>query len=128
MKRIKHVTHTLEALIGLMLYDIVSLMGFSRTYSLVKRCPVVNRRPADAASAHICGAVGEACIWYVKKVHCLQRSAVTTWLLRMHGLPAELVIGCRPVPVQSHAWVEIHGTVVNDNPQYQKYFHVLERI
>jgi hypothetical protein len=39
-----------------------------------------------------------------------------------------VVIGFRPVPVDSHAWVEVDGKVVNDRPQYQKHFRVLERL
>jgi hypothetical protein len=58
----------------------------------------------------------------------LQRSVVATWLLRHHGWRAELVIGCRPLPFESHAWVEVDGQVVNDRPQYQKVFTVLDRL
>jgi hypothetical protein len=64
----------------------------------------------------------------VKRAACLQRSAVATWLLRRHGVPAELVIGYRPLPFESHAWVEVDGQVVNDLPQYKKVFKVLDRL
>jgi hypothetical protein len=128
MKAFTHTIYTAEALVGLLIYDLVSLMGFTRAHAMVKRCPVLKREVSDDASRRICGAVAEACVWYVKRTYCLQRSAVATWLLRLHGVPAELVIGCRPVPVQSHAWVEVRGTVVNDRPQYQKFFSVLERL
>lgn len=124
---IGHLVYTIEAIGGLVVYDLVSRMGFARTHKLVARCPVVRRSPTEEVTARICAAVAEACVWYVKRVLCLQQSSVTTWLLRLHGVPAELVIGCRPVPVQSHAWVEVHGQVVNDRPQYQKFFQVLER-
>lgn len=126
-QKIGHVVYAIEAIGGLMVYDVVARMGFARTYALVAKCPVVRWRPTEEATARICKAVAEACVWYVKRVQCLQQSAVTTWLLRLHGVPAELVIGCRPVPVQSHAWVEVHGQVVNDRPQYQKFYRVLER-
>jgi hypothetical protein len=59
---------------------------------------------------------------------CLQRSMVATWLLRRHGIAAKMVIGCRPLPFESHAWVEVDGCVVNDRPQYQRAFRVLERL
>jgi hypothetical protein len=127
MKKIGDVFYAIEAIGGLMVYDIVARMGFARTYALVAKFPVVKRRPAEQATPRICKAVAEACVWYVKRVQCLQQSAVTTWLLRLHGVPAELVIGCRPVPVRSHAWVEVNGQVVNDRPQYQKFYRVLER-
>ncbi|HKG46747.1 MAG TPA: lasso peptide biosynthesis B2 protein [Pyrinomonadaceae bacterium] len=127
MKKLRHVVYAIQAIGGLMVYDLVVRLGFARTHALVAKFPVLKRRPAEQSTAGICNAVAEACVWYVKRVHCLQRSAVTTWLLRLHGVPAELVIGCRPVPVRSHAWVEVNGNVVNDRPQYQKFFRVLER-
>ena len=33
---------------------------------------------------------------------------------RRNGIAAQLVIGCRPLPFESHAWVEVDGRVVND--------------
>jgi transglutaminase superfamily protein len=42
-------------------------------------------------------------------VLCLQRSAATTLLLRRHGWDAEMVIGAKLLPFQSHAWVEVNG-------------------
>lgn len=128
MNALTHALYTVEALCGLLFYDVVALLGFSRTHTLLRRCPTFDRRPDDAATAHIVAAVAEACVWYVKRVQCLQRSAVATWLLRIHGVPAELVVGFRQVPLQSHAWVEVHGQVVNDRPQYQRFFMVLERL
>jgi hypothetical protein len=127
MKGLTQLLFTAEALVGLMLYDLISLMAFKRVHTLVKNCPVLKRQVSDDLSQRICDALAEACVWYVKRVYCLQRSAVVTWLLRLHGVPAELVIGCRPIPVQSHAWVEVHGSVINDRPQYQKFFVVMER-
>lgn len=127
MKKLRHVVYAIQAIGGLMVYDVVARMGFARTHALVAKFPVAKRRTTEQSTPGICDAVAEACVWYVKTTHCLQRSAVTTWLLRLHGVPAELVIGCRPVPVQSHAWVEVNGQVVNDRPQYQKFFRVLER-
>jgi hypothetical protein len=109
MKKLRHVIYALQAIGGLMVYDVVARMGFARTHALVARFSVAKRRPTEQSTPGICSAVAEACVWYVKKVHCLQR------------------IGCRPVPVQSHAWVEVNGQVVNDRPQYQKFFQVLER-
>ncbi len=84
---------------------------------------------SNPIGARICiWAVDEACVWYVKRAPCLQRSAVATRLLRRHGVPAELVIGYRPIPFESHAWVEVGGQIVNDRPQYKKFFAVLERL
>jgi hypothetical protein len=128
MSRFAHAAYTAEAIIGLIVYDLVSIVGFAQARVLIRACPTLNCQTAPATTSRICRAVAEACVWYVKRVRCLQQSAVTTWLLRLHGVPAELVVGCRAVPVQSHAWVEVRGEVVNDRPQYQKFFRVLERM
>jgi len=128
MRLTLHLVLTLEAWIFLVLYDLIGLLGVSRSYRLVRRCPVVGAAHNAARTAQICRAVDEACVWYVHRVFCLQRSAVTTALLRLHGIAADLVIGYRPVPVESHAWVEVARTVVNDRPQYQQRFLELDRL
>lgn len=118
---------TVHAWLALAAFDFARHAGFARVCEWLRR-----RRPATRPSwAHaddIVWAVDEACVWYVKRAACLQRSAVATWLLRRHGLRAEMVIGCRPLPFESHAWVEVDGHVVNDRPQYQRVFTVLDRI
>lgn len=119
---------TLEAICGFVVYDLLTTLGFGKLHGLVRRCPVVRRNAREDITARICRAVEEACVWYVKRTYCLERSVVTTWLLRLHGIHARLVIGFRPVPMESHAWVEVNGKVVNDRPQYQKFFRVLDRL
>jgi hypothetical protein len=119
-----------EAYAALLVFDALALRdrGFKRTYTVTRWRKVARRTPAADVTPRVCRAVEEACAWYFKRALCLQRSAVATWLLRRRGVRAELVIGFRPVPVDSHAWVEVDGKVVNDRPQYQKYFRVLERL
>jgi hypothetical protein len=117
---------TMEAWLGLALFDAARLIGFAGIHRRIRACrvePHVTSSP-DA----IVWAVDEACVWYVKRAYCLQRSAVAAWLLRRHGFDASLVIGYRPVPFESHAWVELQGRIVNDRPQYQTRFRVLERL
>jgi hypothetical protein len=120
-------TLTAQAWLGLVLFDIVRPAGFARLCAwLHQRRPATRRHPAIAAE--IVWSVDEACVWYVKRAACLQRSVVATWMLRRHGVAAEMVIGCRPLPFESHAWVEVDGQVVNDLPQYQRVFTVLNRL
>jgi hypothetical protein len=69
-----------------------------------------------------------AICFYLKRVRCLQRSVVTTRLLRHFGIDARLIIGCRPHPFCGHAWVEVGGRVVNDSARYQRLFQVLESV
>jgi hypothetical protein len=117
-----------EALTALLLFDLLARRGFQRTYAFTRKRRVATREPSADAVSRVCWSVDEACVWYWKKAFCLQRSSVTTWLLRRRGVPAELIIGFRPVPIDSHAWVEVAGRVVNDRPQYQKFFRVLDRL
>ena len=118
---------TLEAWLELVAFDGTRPAGFARL------CAALRRRPGSfwppvADPQDIVWSVEEACVWYVKRAACLQRSFVATRLLRRHGFAAELVIGCRPLPFESHAWVEIDGRVVNDLPHYQRAFTVLNRL
>jgi hypothetical protein len=117
---------TVYAWMALAAFDLVRPFGFAWIRERLRRRRVAAkfRVPAD----DIVWTVDEACVWYVKRAHCLQRSAVATWLLRAYGIDAEMVIGLRPLPFESHAWVEVGGRVVNDRPQYQRAFKVIDRI
>ena len=119
---------TARAWLGLAAFDVALVAGFARAHERVRGCGVSRRRGKAFRPEQIVWAVDEACVWYVKRAPCLQRSAVATRLLRRHGVPAELVIGYRALPFESHAWVEVGGHIVNDRPQYQKVFTVLERL
>jgi hypothetical protein len=116
------------ALWRLLFYDAIGRLGFAKSYQFVRRCKRSRRAPKLDTIARVVWAVEEACIWYYKRVYCLQRSAVCTWMLRRCGVDADLVIGFRPAPIDSHAWVEVNGQVVNDRPQYKKFFIVLDRL
>jgi hypothetical protein len=117
-----------RAWLGLAAFDLALLAGFARVHERVRACRVKPRRRERLLLEPIVWAVDEACVWYVKPAPCLQRSAVAACLLRRYGIHAELVIGYRALPFESHAWVEVDGRVVNDRPQYQKFFTVLERL
>jgi hypothetical protein len=119
---------TAFAWLGLAAFDLALLAGFARAHERVRGYRVNRHRRGRWLPEEIVWAVDEACVWYVKRAPCLQRSAVTACLLRRHGVTAELVIGYRALPFDSHAWVEVDGHVVNDRPQYQKFFTVLERL
>jgi hypothetical protein len=79
------------------------------------------------SSNELCHAVDLACVLYFKKVLCLQRSAVTTRILRRYGYDADMLIGAQVLPFRSHAWVEINKIVVNDKPYMREIYQVLER-
>jgi len=100
---------------------------FTSLYELVSRCPLGHRTPPNDAVPRICQAVDRACIWYAKRVLCLQRSAATACLLKRAGVPAELVIGTQFTPFRAHAWVEVAGLIVNDRPYITEIYTVLTR-
>lgn len=118
---------TMRAWFALIAFDIALLAGFATVHALVRRIRV-RRAPAPVLVEDVVWAVEEACVWYVKRAPCLQRAVVAAWLLRRAGVSAELVIGYRPIPFESHAWIEVDGLVVNDRPQYRKAFRVLDRL
>jgi hypothetical protein len=120
---------TLQAWLGLVAFDLALRLGFARAHEWVRtRQARTSARATPSAIDDLVWAVDEACVWYVKPVVCLQRSAVLAWLLRRQGVAASLVIGYRAVPFESHAWVEVGERVVNDRQQYRRAFVVLERL
>ena len=118
---------TTTAWLGLLAFDVARLAGFATLCAWLRRLPT-RPWPSRLSIEDVVWSVEEACVWYAKRAACLQRSVVATWLLRRHGVAAQLVIGCRPLPFESHAWVEVDGLVVNDTPQYQRVFTVLDRL
>ncbi len=104
------------------------LRGFERFHHTLRRWPTRAPRRVDArAVSRICAAVDQAAGFYFKRAWCLQRSAATTCLLRLRGFPAHLVIGVHRMPFAAHAWVELDGRVVNDEPRMCSSFEVIER-
>lgn len=118
-----------QALFALVAYDVVNAAcRFKTIHAMVKRWTVV-RGNGDAAHAvhRVCAAVNYACIWYPKRALCLQRSFVTTYLLRKHGVDAEMVLGAQKLPFQAHAWVEVEGRAVNERSNVQATYAVWDR-
>jgi hypothetical protein len=118
------------AWLELVRYDVIaSWTGFHGNASWLlrqeQRAGAAPRRGIDSAVAD---AVALAACLYWKRVQCLQRCVCMAALLRRRGVPARLVIGYRPVPFLSHAWVEVDGKVVNDSPVYQRRLQVLHTI
>lgn len=118
----------LAAFCGLATIDfLVKLVSFSALYNFVRNWPVSDQKPGLRAIPEINDAVTRALSWYPKQAMCLQRSAVTTNLLRSSGVPAELIIGCQKLPFLVHAWVEVDQEVINDKPRVQEIHKVLDR-
>jgi hypothetical protein len=117
----------LSSLLGLVIFDaILSFLSLKSMCRCVRAWPVKRPRFANPSIiGQVCGAVERACVWYPKRALCLQRSAVTTCLLRTHGVSAQMMIGVRPMPFLAHAWVEADGSVINDWPRVRKFYRSL---
>jgi len=118
----------LKAYLKLIHFDLYLARGnFAALHAKVRTYPVTARTPGPNAIERINSAVDMACIWYWKEALCLQRSAATACLLKKNGVPAQMVIGAQQMPFKAHAWVEVHGVVVNDKPYTPEMYAVLDR-
>lgn len=119
----------LRALFALFAYDIISAScRFETIHSMVRHWAVGSRYGhTPHAVERICAAVNYACMWYPKQALCLQRSFVTTYLLRKRGVDAQLVLGAQKLPFQAHAWVEVNGQAVNERSDVQATYAVWDR-
>lgn len=117
-----------KALAGLMAFDLLGMgHNFARIHRLVQQWEVSEQvMPADTVD-RVCAAVNYACVWYPKRVLCLQRSAVTTCLLRSCGIAATMVLGVQNWPFKAHAWTEVDGCAVNERRNVHGIYSVLER-
>jgi hypothetical protein len=117
-----------KALIGLIAFDLLLLVrNFATLHHIVRNWKLSNRKGASETTERVCDAVNAACSWYPKRALCLQRSAVTTCLLRNCGVPAELVIGAQKMPFKAHAWVEVDKRAVNERTDVRTIYGVWER-
>lgn len=117
-----------EAVAALFVYDILSaLCPFQHLHRMVKGWTVVPRAYPSDLIDRVCGAVNYACVWYPKQALCLQRSFVTTYLLRKHGVPAQMTLGAQGLPFKAHAWVEVDGHAINERSNVQAKYAVWDR-
>lgn len=121
MKGARYTWLLFSALYEIVRFDVInSARGFASVLSQLKRQSIAVKSTTREWEQAICDAVLLATCFYFKPVLCLQRSVCTVRLLRRHGIAARLVIGYRPSPFFSHAWVEVDGRVVYGSPAYQK--------
>jgi hypothetical protein len=117
-----------RALIGLFAFDLLGFgHNFARMHKFVSGWKVAPRAASPDTVDGVCKAINYSCVWYPKRVLCLQRSAVTTCLLRSCGLPARMVMGAQNLPFKAHAWTELNGSAINERRDVQKSYRVWER-
>jgi len=118
----------LRAYLMLIYFDLVlARSDFRALYEKAHNCRVRSHVLAHDVEDRVCSAVDWACIWYWKEVLCLERSAVTSCLLRSRGIFSQMVIGTQQLPFKAHAWVEVDGRVVGDKPYVKEMYVVLDR-
>ena len=64
------------------------------------------------------------------RTNCLEQSLVLCWLLHRRGIPAALRIGARKHEgrFEAHAWVELNGTVLNQDQGQHLHFAPFDRL
>ena len=119
----------LEALAGLAAFDFLFLgRDFAKLHKFVQNWKVSHSlSPPTDVIERICRAVNFACVCYPKRALCLQRSTVTTCLLRSYGVPAQMVMGAQRLPFKAHAWTEVNGRAINERRDVQNIYGVWER-
>jgi hypothetical protein len=117
-----------KALLGLAAFDFFGFgINFSQIYEFVRGWGVLSQVVADDVVDQVCNAVNHASVWYPKRVLCLQRSFITTCLLRHCGVPAQMVMGAQRFPFKAHSWTEVNGHAVNERSDVQRLYLVWER-
>lgn len=99
--------------------------GFARTVERIEaRTPnaTAGRDAPDEIIARLDRLVAIAAAWYPGRALCLERSLVLYGRLRRAGARAELRLGVQAAPFASHAWVERHGTPLNDVLEHTEQF------
>jgi hypothetical protein len=116
------------SLIGLFAFDLLGFgHNFSKAHRFLRRRITPDRTYPAEVITRVCQAVNLASIWYPKQVRCLQRSVVTTALLRRYGVPAQMAVGAQNIPFKAHAWTEVDGKAINERNDVQKIYSVWER-
>lgn len=100
--------------------SILRVWGIGRILEQLNRQGISRKPFTEGLERDICNAVLLASCFHWKPVLCLQRSVCTARVLRKHGIDARVVIGYRPSPFFSHAWVEVEERVVYGSPEYKR--------
>jgi len=102
-------------------------VGFSSTMRLLERLsvtPSADDVPDPARWVAEIAMVSES----PRRPSCLDRSVLLWFIAEIYDLDASIRIGVAPAgdTIDGHAWVEIDGTVVNDDPDVAAEFVVFD--
>lgn len=122
--RIHHSALTLRAWWTLLsTTNSLARQGFERTYGEYFRFakPLVNRGQSDILISRAERAFARAENFFVMRTapkDCLPRSLALYRFLLSVGVAADHCIGVHRFPFEAHAWVECHGRVLLDSPDF----------
>jgi hypothetical protein len=105
------------------------VLGFARTMRFIEW--LVGGRgesvvPPDGWVDDVARGVVTAAVFCPGRVECLEQSMVLYYLLRRHGVAAELRFGVRTNPFAAHAWVMHRGVAVDQELERLELFAVFE--
>ncbi|HEX2092183.1 MAG TPA: lasso peptide biosynthesis B2 protein [Longimicrobiaceae bacterium] len=96
--------------------------GFGKSIAVARRLGAGPRSAVpEADEAVVRGtldALATAAAFFPGRAVCLEQSLGLYILLRRRGIPADLRIGVVPLPFSAHAWVEVRGVPVGENPDF----------
>jgi hypothetical protein len=105
------------------------ILGFPRTMRLIERLVAGKGSSVEAPAGWIetvARGVVAAAVFCPGRVECLEQSMALYFLLRRHGVAAELRFGVRMMPFAAHAWVLHRGVPVNEELEQLRQFAVFE--
>ncbi len=123
-----HLSPVFQSWLLLLRVELIMHLRSSETLRrIIRSQPVLDAKTSSLVTSEaLSHAMDLACVFYFKRVRCLQRSAAITILLKRYGRTARMVTGAQITPFEFHAWVEIGETVVNDKPYMREIYQVLE--
>jgi len=106
----------------------VRVLGFRRTLKIIEwstRDVALDRTPTQAEVRRAARKVIVAAALYPGRAKCLEQSLVLYLSLRRMGIDARLRLGVQSFPFAAHAWVEVNGEPVWEDPEMVQGFAAL---
>lgn len=100
-------------------------IGFARTLRVLQwqvRDRATSVEPDAATLDASARSVVAAAVLLPGRVECLEQSLALWYLLRRHGVGAELTFGMRQYPFGAHAWVTYRGEPLNEDREALRHY------
>lgn len=100
----------------------LAFRGFARTLHRIEARRHAGGDAPDTVVARLDHLVALAAALYPGRALCLERSLVLYDRLRRAGARADFRLGVQAAPFTAHAWIERHGTPLNDVLEHVEQF------